>query len=204
MLPASSLIAFALALGVAAGTPGPSVGALVARVLTRGFRDVLPFLLAMWLGEALWLTVAITGLATLAAKLAPLFLAFKLAGAAYLLFLSRRMWLSAADTSPDRIPPPVSAWQTFSSGMMITLGNPKIALFYFALLPAIIDLRNISVIAWGQLTGTMLLVLMAIDLAWSAAATHTRYLLKNRRARVAVNRASATAMAAAAVGIATH
>ena len=59
----SNLLVFALALMVAAGSPGPSVAALVARVLTNGFRDVLPFLAAMWLGEALWLGCAVAGLA---------------------------------------------------------------------------------------------------------------------------------------------
>ena len=54
----SGLLVFALALIVAAGSPGPSIAALVARVLTNGFRDVLPFLAAMWIGEALWLTCA--------------------------------------------------------------------------------------------------------------------------------------------------
>ena len=43
----SSLLIFAGALLVAAGSPGPSIAALVARVIARGFRDVLPFLLAM-------------------------------------------------------------------------------------------------------------------------------------------------------------
>ena len=62
----SNLLVFALALIVAAGSPGPSVAALVARVLTNGFRDVLPFLAAMWLGEALWLGCAVAGLAVVA------------------------------------------------------------------------------------------------------------------------------------------
>jgi threonine/homoserine/homoserine lactone efflux protein len=66
MVPTTNLLAFALALIVAAGTPGPSVAALVARVLTGGFRSVFPFLLAMWIGEVIWLTVAVTGLAALA------------------------------------------------------------------------------------------------------------------------------------------
>ncbi len=43
----SGLLVFALALIVAAGSPGPSIAALVARMLTNGFRDVLPFLAAM-------------------------------------------------------------------------------------------------------------------------------------------------------------
>ena len=49
----SALAVFAVTLLVTAGTPGPSVAALVARVLTNGVRDVLPFLAAMWVGEAL-------------------------------------------------------------------------------------------------------------------------------------------------------
>ena len=41
-----ALALFAITLFVAAGSPGPSVAALVARVLARGHRDVLPFLAA--------------------------------------------------------------------------------------------------------------------------------------------------------------
>jgi threonine/homoserine/homoserine lactone efflux protein len=44
----SALLVFALALIVGVGTPGPGIGALVARVLTNGFRDVLPLLATMW------------------------------------------------------------------------------------------------------------------------------------------------------------
>ena len=54
----SSIAIFAGALLLSAGTPGPSIAALVSRVLTNGWRDVLPFLLAMWLGEVMWLSMA--------------------------------------------------------------------------------------------------------------------------------------------------
>src|SRR5579859_1361287 len=47
IMTAAALMGFALALMVAAGSPGPSIAALVARVLTSGLRDVLPFLAAM-------------------------------------------------------------------------------------------------------------------------------------------------------------
>jgi hypothetical protein len=50
---AAALMVFALTLLIAAGTPGPSIAALVARVMTNGLRDVLPFLAAMWIGEAI-------------------------------------------------------------------------------------------------------------------------------------------------------
>jgi threonine/homoserine/homoserine lactone efflux protein len=204
MLPVSSLVAFGIALSLAAGAPGPSIGALVARVLTRGFREVLPFLLAMWLGEAIWLTVAITGLATIAARLAILFTFFKLLGVAYLLFLAWRMWKAAGDATPSLVPDAQSAWQMFMAGLTVTLGNPKIAVFYLALLPSLVDLSRITVGAWAELTLIMVLVLVGIDLGWSAAAVRTRRLLMNRRSRLVANRVSATVMAAAAVGIAIH
>lgn len=57
----SSLLIFAGALVVAAGSPGPSVAALVASVLARGHRAVWPFLAAMWIGEAIWLSLAVWG-----------------------------------------------------------------------------------------------------------------------------------------------
>ncbi|MBL8790156.1 MAG: LysE family translocator, partial [Rhizobiales bacterium] len=55
----TALALFAAALFVNAGSPGPSIAALVARVISRGLGSVLPFLAAMWLGEALWLVAAV-------------------------------------------------------------------------------------------------------------------------------------------------
>ncbi|HTB90905.1 MAG TPA: LysE family transporter, partial [Steroidobacteraceae bacterium] len=91
---AANLLVFALALIVAAGSPGPSIAALVARVLTHGFREVLPFLAAMWLGEALWLGCAVAGLAVIARTLGVVFVAIKLIGVAYLLYLAWKMWFA--------------------------------------------------------------------------------------------------------------
>src|SRR5688500_11077295 len=82
----SVLLVFAGTLVVSAGSPGPSIAALVSRVLTRGFRDVLPFLAAMWLGEVLWLTLAVAGLTAIAESFHLLFVAIKWAGIAYLLY----------------------------------------------------------------------------------------------------------------------
>ncbi|WP_199444649.1 hypothetical protein [Acidocella aminolytica] len=45
------------------------MAALVARILTNGFRDVFPFLAAMWIAEAIWLTVTFLGLSALGTQL---------------------------------------------------------------------------------------------------------------------------------------
>ncbi|WP_153141111.1 LysE family translocator [Paraburkholderia agricolaris] len=200
----SALLVFALALIIAAGTPGPSVAALVARVLTNGFRDVLPFLAAMWLGEALWLTCAVAGLAVIARSFGVVFIVLKFAGVAYLLFLAWKMWRAPADVQGNDLPNGQSPWRMFVAGMLVTLGNPKIMVFYLALLPTIIDLSRIGTVAWFELTLTMLIVLMVVDFGWALLATRARKLLTTRRAVKITNRASATLMAGVAAAIATR
>jgi threonine/homoserine/homoserine lactone efflux protein len=200
-----SLAIFAAALVVAAGSPGPSIAALVARVIARGVRDVLPFLAAMWVGEAIWLTFAVLGLAVIAQTFQLAFTAIKWAGVAYLAWLAWKMWTApAADRTADTPPPAGSGWRMFLAGMAVTLGNPKIMLFYMALLPTIIDLGRVDLLGWAELTATMFAVLVAVDLGWAFAAGAARRLLRSARAVRLANRTSAAMMAGAAAAIAAR
>lgn len=199
----ASLLVFAGALIVAAGSPGPSIAALVARVIAKGWRDVMPFLAAMWVGEAIWLSLAVFGLAFVAQTFHAAFVVLKWAGVAYLVYLAWKMWtepVAAAGTLPEKD----SAIKLFMAGMAVTLGNPKIMMFYLALLPAIIDLGRVTVLGWAELTMIMALVLIAVDLAWVIAAAQARRLLKSKRAMRIANRISATTMAGAAAAIAAR
>ncbi len=199
----TALLIFAGALAVAAGSPGPSIAALVARVLSNGYRDVLPFLAAMWVGEAIWLGLAVWGLASLAETFHAAFVVLKWAGVAYLLYLAWKMWNAPATLNTAAIPRRSSGLKMFAAGFAITLGNPKIMVFYLSLLPTIIELVQITVVGWLELTATMLLVLIAIDLAWVLFAARARLLLKSPAAVRIANRLSAGMMAGAATAIAT-
>jgi threonine/homoserine/homoserine lactone efflux protein len=200
----SLLLVFAGALLVAAGSPGPSIAALVSRVLTRGFRDVLPFLAALWLGEVIWLTLAVAGLAAIAETFHLLFVGIKWAGIAYLLYLAWKMWTAPATVDATTLATDRSPVRMFVAGLAVTFGNPKIMVFYLALLPSIIDLRMITFVGWAELALTLLVVLIAIDLTWSLLAVKARTFLRTPRAIRVTNRASATLMTGAAVAIATR
>jgi threonine/homoserine/homoserine lactone efflux protein len=200
----ASLLIFAGALLVAAGSPGPSIAALVARVLAKGFRDVLPFVLAMWIGEAIWLSLAVFGLAMLAQSFHLVFVVIKYAGVAYLCWLAWKMWHAPATFRADEMPRDEAPWRLFFAGMAVTLGNPKIMMFYLALLPTIVDLGSVGLVGWFELTATMALVLIAIDCAWVLAAAQARRLLRSGRAMRIANRVSATTMAGAAAAIAAR
>jgi threonine/homoserine/homoserine lactone efflux protein len=204
----ASLLIFAGALLVAAGSPGPSIAALVARVISKGFRDVLPFLAAMWIGEAIWLSFAVFGLAVVAQSFHLAFVVVKWVGVAYLAWLAWKMWTAPVDAKADEMPqagsrgdPPA---RLFFAGMAVTLGNPKIMMFYLALLPTIIDLASVTLAGWLELTVTMAAVLVAVDLTWVLAAAQARKLLRSPRTLRIANRIGAGTMAAAATAIAAR
>lgn len=200
----SALLIFAAALFVASGSPGPSIAALVARVINRGLAGVFPFLAAMWIGEAVWLSLAVFGLAYIAQTFHYAFVALKWAGVAYLLFLAWKMWTAPATVQEGDLPKDDAPTKLFLAGMAVTLGNPKIMMFYLALLPTIIDLASVTVIGWAELTATMFVVLIAVDLGWALAAAQARRLLKSPRAVRIANRISAGTMAGAAAAIAAR
>jgi threonine/homoserine/homoserine lactone efflux protein len=73
---------FAATLLVNAGTPVPSIAAPVGRVISHGLGSVLPFLLAMGIGEALWLAAAVLGLGFIAQQFIIVFTLIKYLGVA--------------------------------------------------------------------------------------------------------------------------
>ncbi|MEM7570435.1 MAG: LysE family translocator [Pseudomonadota bacterium] len=194
-----SLALFGGALFVAAGSPGPSLAALVARVLTNGWRDVLPFVAAMWIGEAIWLGVTLAGLAALTETFHLAFVLLKYAGAAYLLYLAYQMWTAPTDIrGQSAAPRRNSPWKMFLAGMTVTLGNPKIMVFYLALLPTLIDMTAVGIGDWAALTAVMVGVLAVIDLGYVLAAARARRFIRSPKAMGVANRVSAAAMGGAA------
>lgn len=199
-----ALFLFALALLVNAGTPGPSIAALVSRVISSGWRDIAPFVAAMWLGEVIWLTVAMAGLSALAETFHVAFLILKYCGVAYLVFLAWKMWNEPVATDNETLPEGRSGWSMFAAGMALTLGNPKIMVFYLALLPTLIDLSNATISLWAIVAIVTLIVLAGIDIVWIMLAHHARRMLRTPRAMKIANRVGATSLGGAAAVIATR
>src|SRR5438105_3503299 len=200
----SALLIFAGALVVSAGSPGPSVAALVARVIARGTRGVVPFISAMWIGEALWLAAATFGLAMIAQTFFWAFVIVKYCGIAYLGYLAWKMWHAPVTVEERELPDDSSAARLFLTGLAITLGNPKIMVFYLALLPTILDLTQVTIAGWAVLTLIMFIVLAAVDLSYVAVARKARQFIRSMRAMRIANRTSACAMGGAAVMMATR
>jgi threonine/homoserine/homoserine lactone efflux protein len=199
-----ALLIFAGTVALVAGSPGPSLAALVARVIARGYRGVIPFLAAMWIGEAIWLAFAIFGLAVIAQTFHWVFLTIKYLGLAYLGYLAYKMWTAPVAVEEDELPKADSPFRLFLTGLAITLGNPKIMVLYMAILPTVVDLAHVTFIGWGELTLTLFLVLAAIDLSYVFLAGRARQFIRSAKAMRIANKCSAVAMGSAAVAMATR
>lgn len=84
------------------------------------------------------------------------------------------------------------------AGLSVTLGNPKLMVFYLALLPTIIDMAAITLADWIVLSLVTLLILAAIDLTYVWIASQMRRLLRSPRAMQIANRVNAGALGTAA------
>ncbi|MFF0699983.1 LysE family translocator [Streptomyces tendae] len=136
------LIQFLAAVGVLAVltvVPGPDMAIVTRRAVSSGWRDGLRTVGGITAGLMVWGVLAVAGLAAVLAASATAYTVVKLAGAAYLVFLgfqallhSRRGRSQALATA--RTPPRGNPWRT---GLVSNVFNPKIAVFYTGLLPAL-------------------------------------------------------------------
>jgi threonine/homoserine/homoserine lactone efflux protein len=198
----TALLIFSGALIADSLSPGPTVTALVARVLARGVRDVLPFLMAIWLGEAIWLSLGVAGLAALAASFQMAFQAIKWAGVAYLLYLAWRLFTRAPAVGGGEPALAGGGLTAFASGLSVALGNPKNMLFYLTLMPSLMDMTGVTAAGWAELVLTLVATLAVVDLGWALLAARARTFLHNSRTIRRANQISGGMMALAAAAIA--
>ncbi|HEV7320145.1 MAG TPA: LysE family translocator [Ensifer sp.] len=200
----TALIAYCGALFIAAAIPGPGVTALVARALGSGFRETFFMGLGIALGDIVYLTAVILGLALIAQTFTTAFLVVKFAGVLYLGYIAWKLWSAGLLPEEIKAKPPANAAMSFLSGLLITLGNPKTMLFYVALVPTLIDIRAIGPGDYGLLLTATFLVLLTVLVPYMLLASRARLLLKQPTALKTLNRVAASVLAGTAAYIAVR
>jgi threonine/homoserine/homoserine lactone efflux protein len=119
-------------------TPGPDTAYVVARSLQMGWRGGVAATFSVTTGGLIHVLGAALGLSALLAASATAFTVVKWVGAAYLAYVGITMLLSRPsvpkqDTETRR--QPASFRAVFWQGVLTSLLNPKVALFFLAFLP---------------------------------------------------------------------
>ena len=178
----SHLLVFAAAYLAALVLPGPGVTALVARVLARGTYGVPAFIAGFVIASLMWFIIAATGLALLAASFATVFVAVRYAGAAYLLYLAWKLWTAPARPFNGGPVPPDHRGRLFLTGIAINLGNPKVIVFFLALLPTVVEVGTLTSLGFVELAVIIVVIASGVLTAYALAAARARRLFTSPHA----------------------
>lgn len=168
--------------------PGPDF-ALTVRNALRGGGQATAF--GVVAGQLVWALATAAGVAALIVASHPAFVALRLAGAAYLVWLGLSLLLRRGGETPAP-----RAGSPFRQGLLSNLGNPKMAVFFTGLLPQF-GASFGSIAAHGALFA-------ALTLAWLSLVARAGGLLAVPRLRRALELVTGTVLVAFGARLATE
>lgn len=177
MISGGAAVSFLLVVLLGAMSPGPDFVVVTRTSLSGGRRAGMAAGLGIALGVFTWVVAIALGVAALLTASAIAFTVIKMIGAAYLVFLGAKAWLAVRrgeyrDQRVELGPKAVTTWAAFRQGLLTNLLNPKVAVFYLALLPQFLpadaaatqtlELAVISLAATGLWFVTLAVVIGAL------------------------------------------
>jgi threonine/homoserine/homoserine lactone efflux protein len=143
-------------------TPGQDTALTIRNTLLGGRRNGVLTAFGVSAGQATWALATSAGVAAVLQKSEPAFVAVKLAGAAYLVFLGVQTLVPAL-RSRGATPKEAPRGRPLRQGFVSNLGNPKMAIFFTSLLPQFTTGPSFAALLFLGLT------FCAMTLAWLSA-----------------------------------
>jgi threonine/homoserine/homoserine lactone efflux protein len=175
--------------------PGQDTFYILGSSIAYGRRVGIASALGICAGCIVHTLAAALGLSAILATSATAFIIVKLAGAMFLIYLGIRALAAPADAiSPLQHPANTPTGLAFRRGVLTNVLNPKVALFFLALLPQFIDSDSPSKVGAFLVLG---LTFIATGTVWclflAVAASHIRgFFVRHPRAFTHLSRASGT------------
>ena len=169
-------------------TPGQDTFFILGRSLSGGRASGIAAALGITAGSVIHTFAAALGLSALLATSPYAFMAVKFAGAAYLIYIGVRALLTRASlpgngtTSGEG-----GSWSAFRQGIVTNLLNPKVALFFLALMPQFIEAASSHKVAAFLVLGLSFVtlgVIWCLVLAIAAAKLRGAFLRRPSMANV--------------------
>ena len=183
------LLAFVGVASVVVVTPGADMALVARNALLHGRRAGIATAFGVNLGIVAWSVAAAVGVAAVVQASAPLFTALKLLGAVYLVYLGIQAWRHGRSKMGDDSRRPIGEGRAFRQGVLSNLLNPKIGLFFTAILPQFVphDPPLLDLLVLGAIFNVMGLVWLT---AYAIVIAQGRKLLSRPRVKAAMDRVS--------------
>jgi threonine/homoserine/homoserine lactone efflux protein len=185
-------------------TPGQDTALTIRNSLLGGRRAGVFTALGVSSGQAVWVLATSVGLAALLAASEPAFLALRLVGAAYLVWLGlHSLWAAVRRTGPVTVQRPAGGLRrgaAYRQGVLSNLANPKMAIFFTSLLPQFAS-SFAGLLALGVLFCAMTLVWLS---AYAAAVARAGQVLRRPAVRRTIDAVTGAILVALGLRLATE
>ena len=161
-----ALLGLAVVHLLAVASPGPSTVLVIQTSAVAGRRGGLLAAFAMMVGALAWAAAALYGLQALFAQFEWLYVAFRIGGALFLIYLAVMIWRHAKDPLPDIAvdrTAHMTGWQGFMRALLLQLSNPKIMVFFGSIFLSVLP-QNTP--AW--MDGAVLAIVALNEFCWFA------------------------------------
>lgn len=195
-LPASLLLAL---------MPGPDNLFVLTQSMLHGRVAGLRVTLGLCTGLLVHTAAVALGLAALFQTSETAFSVLKFAGAGYLLYLAWHAFRAGAAAVPDGSNASSGGWKLYRRGIIMNVTNPKVSIFFLALLPQFIDSAQGSVAGQiVQLGGWFIAATFAVFGSVALmAGTVGEWLTRSARAQTILNRVAGLVFLGIAFKLAT-
>lgn len=135
----TTLLAFLSAAIILTLMPGPDILFVTAQSISQHKRAGMMTALGLCTGLIVHISAAALGLSAIIYQSATAFTIVKLAGAAYLLYLAWQSFRSRNETYLLQKQKPLMSRSLYKRGIIMNVLNPKVSLFFLALLPQFVN-----------------------------------------------------------------
>jgi homoserine/homoserine lactone efflux protein len=172
-------------------TPGAGAINTMSNSLTAGFRRSIWGILGQQLALVVHIVIVALGVGVLVAGSPVAFNVIRYAGAAYLVYLGIRQFLSKPDLEHEKIAGLKNepAWSIFRRGLWVNLLNPKAIVFFLAFMPQFIRPDQPLLAQYAVLTATVVAIdILVMWFFFAAAARSFERFTHSGRGQLVLNR----------------
>mgnify|MGYP001590320128 CR=1 FL=1 len=142
MMDIQTLLTFCLAFFVFAASPGPDNLTILSKTVSNGPSHGIAYGLGVVCSIFLFVIMAAVGFNAVSQYMNENLRAIQYIGAAYLIYTGVMMWRSQPDIKPRVMRG--GLLRLFLTGFLLNISNPKMPIFYLALLPGVLGIRPLT------------------------------------------------------------
>ena len=195
------ILALLLIILVFVVSPGPGTLAVFGKSMQQGFIAAFFLSFGLILGDITYLVAVILSLDFFSNTIASFMDQVKIVGGMYLIYLGIQSWRSGNFKIKKDISKKGN-FAEFVTGYLISMANPKVMVFYIAILPNFINLKNLSLLIASEIIIITFLGLMAGISVINLGASKIKNKLESSDSNAYINRIVGSIMMVAGIWLA--